>query len=215
MCLHHYTHVCTGSKPPNRVLINSECMYVCMYVCTYVLQHGECKNRTSSCNQKSHIRKQCMYVCMYVHMYYSIENVKTEQVVVTRSLYICMYVHMNVHMYVHVYMKHTAHSRPLPFQIWGAVDILLTAGASTQDRCNRNMTPLQHLVESLAKRPKSAPMSPLGNISAMATTEQRVLDMDGKTLLASVQASKMYTHLKPIPKLRVDRFLQLCTLEDR
>ena len=41
------------------------------HTCKYVWQHWECKNRPSSCNQKSHIRKQStrpLWVCMYVHM---------------------------------------------------------------------------------------------------------------------------------------------------
>ena len=58
----------------HRIPIFSACMCRCVRVCLcahmYVLQHWECKNRTSSCNQKSHIRKQlivCMYVCSYEH----------------------------------------------------------------------------------------------------------------------------------------------------
>ena len=78
--------------------------------CVYVLQHWECKNPASSCNQKSHIRRQSTrpYVCMYVCMYYSIENVKTEQAVVTRSLtfqsnqrmYVCTCVRVSLRAYV-------------------------------------------------------------------------------------------------------------------
>ena len=98
-----------------------------IYVHMYVLQHGECKNRTSSCNQKSHIRKQLTRPLRNVRSWYSHSCHESTTARSSLCMYVCMYAciflqHYRIHMvigkfknYLGIHPTHNMHSQGRSF----------------------------------------------------------------------------------------------------